>query len=44
MPARELTPAELARRCDAASLQIDLPLPAVAQGIRSLYLYLSALR
>jgi len=30
MPARELTPAELARRCDAASLQIDLALPAAA--------------
>lgn len=27
MPARELTPAELASRCDAATLEIDLPLP-----------------
>ncbi len=33
MPARDLTPAELARRCDAASLEIDLPLPPAPGAI-----------
>ena len=33
MPARELTPAELTRRCDAATLDLELPLPPAPAAI-----------